>query len=145
MFATTRVDRHYDSDDITVGQVLAQRAARAIENARLWREMRRLASHERERAAELASVIGAIGEGIVSFDADGRVRAHNAAASRMLGGSPRDHADVARRLAPGAPRCRRWGSRPARPSTSCRDHPTHGWRSRPTRSATMTRVAPGAP
>jgi K+-sensing histidine kinase KdpD len=102
MFATTRTDRHYDGDDITVAQVLAQRATRAIENARLWRELRRLASHERERAAELASVIGAIGEGIVSFDADGRVRSHNAAAVRMLGGAPRDHADVARRLAPGA-------------------------------------------
>jgi signal transduction histidine kinase len=100
-FATTRPDRHYDGDDITVAHVLAQRAGKALENARLLRELRRLAAHDRQRAAELASVIGAIGEGIVRFDAQGRVRDQNVAATRMLGGALEDHADVQRRLASG--------------------------------------------
>jgi PAS domain-containing protein len=45
-----------------------------------------LAEHEQLRAAELESVIGAIGEGIVVCGRDGSVRSTNDAAERILGG-----------------------------------------------------------
>ena len=78
--------------DLPVAEVIGQRAAKAVENALLHQEVRRLAVVERERAAELGSVLGAIGEGIVIFAADGGVRSMNDAASRMLGGHVRDEA-----------------------------------------------------
>jgi signal transduction histidine kinase len=103
LLATRDPDRHYDGDDILVAQVLAQRSAKAIDNARLHQEVRRLASDERERAAELTQVIGAIGEGIVLFDGQGRVRTQNVAAERMLGGPLVDWEDLQRRLSPSEP------------------------------------------
>src|SRR4029079_6570119 len=83
---------------LPIAQVLGQRAAKAVENAILHQEVGRLAVVERDRAAELGSVLAAIGEGIVIFDADGTVRSMNDAATRMLGGDLRDEATLRERL-----------------------------------------------
>ena len=96
--------------DLPVAEVLGQRAAKAVENALLHQEVGRLAVVERDRAAELGSVLSAIGEGIVIFDPDGTVRSMNAAATRMLGGDVADEADIA--SAPERAGCR---------ATACRD------------------------
>ena len=76
LFASADPDRQYESTDIAVAEVLAQRAAKAIDNGRMHREIQRLAEHEQLRAAELESVISAIGEGIVVCGPDGAVRVH---------------------------------------------------------------------
>jgi signal transduction histidine kinase len=84
--------------DLPVAEVIGQRAAKAVENALLHQEVRRLAVVERERAAELGSVLSAIGEGIVIFAHDGSVRSMNDAATRMLRGDVRDEAMLRDRL-----------------------------------------------
>jgi signal transduction histidine kinase len=83
---------------LPVAEVLGQRTAKAVENALLHQEVARLAVIERDRAAELGSVLSAIGEGIVIFDADGAVRSMNAAAMLMLGGDAPDEAALRARL-----------------------------------------------
>ncbi|MFN8621249.1 MAG: GAF domain-containing protein [Chloroflexota bacterium] len=103
-FATAAPDRRYDDADQAVAEVLASRAAKAMENARLHQQVRELASHERTRAGELESVLAAIGEGIVVVGPDGRVHSANAAAERILGGPPPDLAALTARLGPGADR-----------------------------------------
>jgi K+-sensing histidine kinase KdpD len=84
--ATADAQHVYEPTDVAVAEVLAQRSAKAIDNGRLHREIQRLAEFEQERAAEMESVVGAIGEGIVVCDPQGTVRVINAAASQMLGG-----------------------------------------------------------
>jgi signal transduction histidine kinase len=101
-FATLDPGRTYGDADISVAEVLAQRAAKAMENARLHGEVRRLASHERARAAELESVLAAIGEGIVVLAPDGQVHSANLAAERVLGGSVADLDELRARLGTGA-------------------------------------------
>jgi K+-sensing histidine kinase KdpD len=90
--------RAYGEEDLATAEALAQRAARAIENVRLHLEVRRLLERERDHAAELESVIAAIGEGIVVLDGDGSVRTVNDAAVRILGGSVSDETALAARL-----------------------------------------------
>lgn len=101
-FATLDADRLYGDADVAVAEVLAQRAAKAMENARLHGQVRRLASHERARAAELESVLAAIGEGIVVLAPDGRVHSANLAAERVLGGPVSDLDALRARLGQGA-------------------------------------------
>lgn len=84
-FVSLDRDRPFGPGDVALAEVLAQRAAKAIENTRLHGELRDLAAHERVRAAEMRSLLAAIGEGIVRVDADGRVHSQNGAAQRMLG------------------------------------------------------------
>lgn len=98
-FGTTEVGRAYEGTDLSTAEVLAQRAAKAIDNGRLHLEIQRLAFHEQERAAELESVVGAIGEGIVVCGPEGQVRVTNTAAERMLGGVVADQDALAQRLA----------------------------------------------
>lgn len=100
LFASADPDRQYESTDIAVAEVLAQRAAKAIDNGRMHREIQRLAEHEQLRAAELESVISAIGEGIVVCGPDGAVRSMNEAAERILGGPVADLEALRSRLAP---------------------------------------------
>jgi signal transduction histidine kinase len=101
-FATLDPERRYGDADVAVAEVLAQRAAKAMENARLHGQVRRLASHERARAAELESVLTAIGEGIVVLAPDGRVHSANLAAERVLGGPVADLEALRARLGRGA-------------------------------------------
>ena len=91
LFATADPDRVYEPTDIAVAEVLAQRAAKAIDNGRLHREIQRLAAHEQLRAAEFESVISAIGEGILLCAPDGSVRLPGPARARWP-----DHAGVGR-------------------------------------------------
>jgi signal transduction histidine kinase len=86
LFATADPERQYESADIAMAEVLAQRAAKAIDNGRMHREIQRLAEHEQLRAAELESILSAIGEGIVVCGPDSSVRSMNEAAERILGG-----------------------------------------------------------
>jgi signal transduction histidine kinase len=88
----------FTAADLPLAEVLGQRAGKAVENAILHQEVRRLAVIERDRAAELGSVLAAIGEGIVIFAADGSVQSMNGAATRMLGGDVRDEATLRARL-----------------------------------------------
>jgi two-component system sensor histidine kinase VicK len=71
---------------VALAAQLANRAAHALENARLHREVRRLAERESRRAGELEAVIGAVNEGFLLLDSDGIVHASNAAVGRLLGG-----------------------------------------------------------
>jgi K+-sensing histidine kinase KdpD len=98
LVGTRDASRRYDDEDLATAEALAQRAARAIENVRLHLEVRRLLERERDHAAELESVIAAIGEGIIVFDRDGAVRTINEAASRLLGGPVHDETGLAARI-----------------------------------------------
>ncbi len=108
-FGTLDAERRYEEADVTVAEVLAQRAAKAMENARLHGQVRQLASHERSRAGELESVLAAIGEGIVVLGPDGRVASANAAAERFLGGPLTDLPSIRSRLGSGAAKLTRTG------------------------------------
>jgi signal transduction histidine kinase len=111
VFGTIDPEREYGETDISTAEVVAQRAAKAIDNGRLHREIQRLATHEQERAAELESVVRTIGEGIVVCGEDGETRVVNQAARRMLGGGIADTDELRLRLgehggslpAPGVP------------------------------------------
>jgi signal transduction histidine kinase len=98
LFASTDPNREYGETDISTAEVVAQRAAKAIDNGRLHREIQRLATHEQERAAELESIVRTIGEGIVVCGENGDTRVVNQAARRMLGGPISDAAELRVRL-----------------------------------------------
>ena len=65
--------------DFSVAEQLAERAAVAVENARLYREA--------ERRADAAMALAYVGDGVVLVDHAGRVRHWNAAMAAMTGGS----------------------------------------------------------
>ncbi len=69
--------REFDDADFALGQQLSERAAIAVENARLYREA--------ERRAEAALALEYVGDGVVLLDEDGRVRFWNAAAAAITG------------------------------------------------------------
>jgi signal transduction histidine kinase len=81
-----RDDRPYDADETIVADALGDRAGRALDNARLHRELGHLAERERHHAAELDAAIAALGEGILVANSDGTIRLSNDAAGRLLGG-----------------------------------------------------------
>jgi PAS domain S-box-containing protein len=104
-FIAAESGRRFDEQDLLVAQELARRAATAVENARLYREV--------EERAQAARVLAAIGDGVMLLDANGVVRMWNTAAEtitgltrdRVIGRPARDiFGDVADR-APVAP----WG------------------------------------
>lgn len=80
-----REDRPFTAEEVTVGDELGDRASRAIENARMHRELVAMARHEKRRAVELEAVLAAVEDGFVLTDADGRIRSVNAAAVALLG------------------------------------------------------------
>jgi K+-sensing histidine kinase KdpD len=80
-----REDRSFDDDEVAMASEVADRAVHAIQNARLHRQVRRLAERETRRAAELEAVLGAVNEGFVLVDSEGFVQSSNAAAARLLG------------------------------------------------------------
>ncbi len=81
-----RDERAYDPEAVATAGELGDRAGRALENARLHRQVERLAERERRHAGELEAVIGAIGEGILVVDPGGAIHSSNAAATRLFGG-----------------------------------------------------------
>ena len=101
VFLGTDPDRRFGRVDLALADNVAQRIATAIENARLYENLRHLARAERAQAAELAAVIQAIGEPVVVFDPAGRVRLANQAALELFrGGRFERLADLAARFEP---------------------------------------------
>lgn len=97
----TDPDRRFGRVDLALADNVAQRVATAIENARLYEDLRQLARAERAQAAELAAVIQAIGEPVVVFDPARRVRLANQAALALFrGGRFETLADLAARFEP---------------------------------------------
>jgi PAS domain S-box-containing protein len=76
-FVTAESGRIYDDDDVALAQELAQHAAAAIDNARLYEEA--------ERRGRATRVLAAIGDGVVMVDEQGYVRLWNPAASAITG------------------------------------------------------------
>ncbi len=76
-FAAAESGRRFSEDDLRLAEELARRAAVAIENARLYREV--------EERAQAARVLEAVGDGVFLVDAEGRIRLWNAAATTITG------------------------------------------------------------
>jgi PAS domain S-box-containing protein len=89
--------REFGADDLALAEDLAGRAAAAVENARLYRDvtraqerLQRLAEAEHARAAELQAVIGAMGEAVLVVSPDGRVTLANPAVDALFPGASID-------------------------------------------------------
>ncbi len=82
-----RSDQPFELAEINVGEELGRRAGRALENARLHRQVEEFADQDRRRAAEMEAVLGAVGEGFLLADSGGTVRASNSATAQMFGGT----------------------------------------------------------
>jgi PAS domain S-box-containing protein len=76
-FMAAESGRRFDEQDLRVAQELARRAATAMENARLYREI--------EERAQAARVLAAIGDGVMLLDAYGMIRLWNTAAETITG------------------------------------------------------------
>jgi PAS domain S-box-containing protein len=70
-------DRQFSAEDFDLAKQLAERAAVAVENARLYREA--------ERRADAALALAYVGDGVILLDEDDCVRFWNAAASAITG------------------------------------------------------------
>lgn len=75
----------YAPSDLAFLEELADRGALAIENARLFREQQDARARIQALAAERASVLGQIVEGVIITDPDGRIVFVNDAARRLHG------------------------------------------------------------
>ena len=76
-FGAAESGRRFTEDDLRLAEELARRAAVAIENARLYREV--------EERAQAGRVLEAVGDGVFLVDAEGRIRLWNAAATTITG------------------------------------------------------------
>jgi PAS domain S-box-containing protein len=76
-FIAAESARRFDEQDLRVAEELARRAATAMENARLYREV--------EERAQAARVLAAIGDGVMLLDKNGVVRLWNTAAEAITG------------------------------------------------------------
>ena len=97
--------RRFDTTDRTFLRTTAHACAQALERTRLWEDTRRLndilrdaVRAERAAAAELATVIDAMGEPVIVCDRQGRVRLANQAARTVLGATRLDSYEDIRRL-----------------------------------------------
>ena len=79
---TAESGRCYGAHDLALAEVLARRAALAVDNARLYRDARRV-------AAERSSILAQLADGVVIVDAGGRFTFVNEAARRMGAGRVR--------------------------------------------------------
>lgn len=79
--ATAQSGRRYGPDDVALAEVLARRAALAVDNARLYSEAQRV-------AAEQSAMLSHMADGVVMVDQEGRVTFRNEAARRLTGGEP---------------------------------------------------------
>ncbi len=77
--------RPYTLDDQGFLQALADRAASAIENARLYREQVEARGRVQQLAAERALTLGQIAEGVIITDAEGQITFVNDAARALHG------------------------------------------------------------
>jgi len=69
---------HYSEDDLALAEDLANRAASAIDNARLYREVQ-------EQREQFAVTLASIGDAVIATDAQGRVTFMNAVAESLTG------------------------------------------------------------
>jgi K+-sensing histidine kinase KdpD len=97
--------RRFHTTDRTFLRTTAHACAQALERTRLWDDTRRLndilreaVRAERAAAAELATVIDAMGEPVIVCDRHGRVRLANQAARTALAATRLDSYDDIRRL-----------------------------------------------
>ncbi len=74
---STEPAQRLGAEDLDLAEELARRAANAIENARLYKEL--------EARAQAARVLATIGDGVFLIDGDTRVRLWNSAAVRITG------------------------------------------------------------
>ncbi|HZS94271.1 MAG TPA: ATP-binding protein [Chloroflexota bacterium] len=77
-FIAAESDRWYTEDDVALAEVLARRAALAIDNASLFQEARRA-------AAERAAILTQMTDGLIMCDPDGVVTFMNDAAKNLYG------------------------------------------------------------
>lgn len=66
----------------------------ALARSRLIEQAGKTATMERARAAELQTVLEAMGDGVLVGDSEGRIRLSNSAAARLLGDAPHRLADL---------------------------------------------------
>jgi PAS domain S-box-containing protein len=85
-FGNSDSGRSFGAEDIRVGEALAQRAAMAIENARLYRE----AYEEHER---LRVTLASIGDAVIVTDINGNIIFINAVAEALTGWTAADAAE----------------------------------------------------
>jgi signal transduction histidine kinase len=76
-FISARPGRTYGSDDLVLARSLADRAALAIDNARLYREV--------EERSDAAQVLAYVGDGVFLLDRAGVIRLWNPAAEIITG------------------------------------------------------------
>ena len=84
-FVMAESDRHYDADDLLLGQDLARRAAIAVDNARLYRETERALEEKDRSLALLDLVFRGAPIGLAFVDRDLRYVRVNEALARING------------------------------------------------------------
>jgi len=76
--------RRFDDADLELAEELARRAAVAVDNASLFRELN-VQRGELEQRARAAQALEFVGDGVALVDVDGAIRLWNPAAARMTG------------------------------------------------------------
>jgi PAS domain S-box-containing protein len=76
-FVAAESGRRFDEQDLRVAEELARRAAIAVENAQLYREV--------EERAQAARVLAAVGDGVMLLGTNGVIRLWNTAAEAITG------------------------------------------------------------
>jgi PAS domain S-box-containing protein len=84
-FATAESGRKFGTDDLELAEALADRAALAFDNARLYTQVRETEANLRESAEELEIVFQKVGSAITVREPSGRVIYANEAAAHLLG------------------------------------------------------------
>jgi signal transduction histidine kinase len=82
---TAESERRYGPEDVALAELLARRAALAVDNARLFREQVEARARVQALAAERARVLGQIADGVLIADPTGRITFANDAARRLHG------------------------------------------------------------
>lgn len=86
-FLAQRAGR-YAPDDLSLAEELAGRAALAVDNARLYSEVRDAQEQLRRQLDFTGAITGSLAEGVCALDLEGRFTFVNAAAESILGHAP---------------------------------------------------------
>lgn len=82
---TAESGRRYSQDDLDVAKQVANRAAMAIDNARLYQKAQRASEQLQQQLNFTTAITNSLGEGVYALDQEGRLTFLNPAAERMLG------------------------------------------------------------